>query len=199
MYIPDFNLKEYEYNFLINGKVYTDPCAYRILGRERFGAEVSTNPHKVRGGFLKKEVFDWENDKNPAIPYHEMILYKLHVRGYTKANRTITGTKGTFQALEEMIPYWKELGINTIELMPAYEFMESGTCKNSESEKRYLRSIHRDVLISGDICMAIILHPRDLTVQQMIRRKSLKHSLKNCIRPELPVSWKCIFHENVIL
>ena len=106
MYIPDFNLKEYEYNFLINGKVYTDPCAYRILGRERFGAEVGTNPHKVRGGFLKKEVFDWENDKNPAIPYHEMILYKLHVRGYTKANRTITGTKGTFQALEEMIPYW---------------------------------------------------------------------------------------------
>ena len=135
MYIPDFDLKEYEYNFLINGKVYTDPCAYRILGRERFGAEVGTNPHKVRGGFLKKEVFDWENDKNPAIPYHEMILYKLHVRGYTKANRTITGTKGTFQALEEMIPYWKELGINTIELMPAYEFMESGTCKNSESEK----------------------------------------------------------------
>ena len=44
-----------------------------------------------------------------------MILYKLHVRGYTKANRTITGTKGTFQALEEMIPYWKELGINTID------------------------------------------------------------------------------------
>ena len=117
MYIPDFNLKEYEYNFLINGKVYTDPCAYRILGRERFGAEVGTNPHKVRGGFLKKEVFDWENDKNPAIPYHEMILYKLHVRGYTKANRTITGTKGTFQALEEMIPYWKELGINTIALI----------------------------------------------------------------------------------
>ena len=55
MYIPDFNLKEYEYNFLINGKVYTDPCAYRILGRERFGAEVGTNPHKVRGGFLKKK------------------------------------------------------------------------------------------------------------------------------------------------
>ena len=25
MYIPDLNLKEYEYNFLINGKVYTDP------------------------------------------------------------------------------------------------------------------------------------------------------------------------------
>ena len=158
MYIPDFDLKEYEYNFLINGKVYTDPCAYKILGRERFGAEVGTNPHKVRGGFLKKEVFDWENDKNPAIPYHEMILYKLHMN------------------------LWKAVPVRILNL-----------------RKWYLRSIHRDVLISGDICMAIILHPRDLTVQQMIRRKSLKHSLKNCIRPELPVSWKCIFHENVIL
>lgn len=108
-----------------------------------------------------------------------MILYKLHVRGYTKANRTITGTKGTFQALEEMIPYWKELGINTIELMPAYEFMESSTyVRILNLRKWYLRSIHRDVLISGDICMAIILHPRDLTVQQMIRRKEFKTFIK---------------------
>ena len=91
--------------------------------------------HKVRCGFLRNEAFDWEGDKEPSIPYHEMILYKLHVRGYTKTNRTVTGTKGTFQALEEMIPYWKELGINTIELMPAYEFMESGTCRDAEKEE----------------------------------------------------------------
>ena len=54
-----------------------------------------------------------------------MILYKLHVRGYTKANSQIKGKKGTFQALEEMIPYWQELGINAIEMMPVYEFMET--------------------------------------------------------------------------
>lgn len=135
LFIPGFDTKEYEYNFLVDGQVYTDPCTYGILGRERFGAAVDTNPHKVRCKFLKNEAFDWEDDKNPVIPYHEMILYKIHVRGYTKANRNITGTKGTFQALEEMIPYWKELGINTIELMPAYEFMESGVCKAADTKK----------------------------------------------------------------
>ena len=61
-----------------------------------------------------------------------MILYKLHVRGYTKANRNVKGVKGTFQVLEEMIPYWKELGINAIELMPAYEFMEISRQKEPE-------------------------------------------------------------------
>ena len=124
--LPEFDAENYEYNFLVDGKVYTDPCAYRIYGRERFGVPVDGDAHKVRCGFLKNEEFDWEGDKSPEIPYHEMILYKLHVRGYTKANRNVKGVKGTFQVLEEMIPYWKELGINAIELMPAYEFMESG-------------------------------------------------------------------------
>ena len=96
--LPDLKTEDYQYNFLLDGKVYTDP-------------------HKIRCGFLNEEEYDWEGDENPVIPYHEMLLYKLHVRGYTKANRNITSGKGNFQALTEMIPYWKELGINTIELM----------------------------------------------------------------------------------
>ena len=67
LFLPDFDPKEYEYNFLVDGNVYMDPCAYRIIGRERFGANLDINPHKVRCGFLKNEAFDWENDKNPAI------------------------------------------------------------------------------------------------------------------------------------
>ena len=123
--LEDFDEEAYEYNFLVDGNVYTDLCAYRISGRERFGAPVDADMHKVRCGFLSTEKYDWENDQNPRIPYHEMILYKLHVRGYTKANTSVKAKRGTFQALTEMIPYWKELGINTIELMPAYEFMEN--------------------------------------------------------------------------
>lgn len=84
--IPDFQPEAYEYNFMVDGKVYIDLCAYRILGREKFGAAVDADIHKVRCGFLRNEAFDWEGDKEPSIPYHEMILYKLHVRGYTKTN-----------------------------------------------------------------------------------------------------------------
>ena len=52
-----------------------------------------------------------------------MILYKVHVRGYTRQAKLPTGLRGTFSGLVQMIPYWQELGINTVELMPAYEFM----------------------------------------------------------------------------
>ena len=122
--LEDFQEENYEYNFQINGKITTDPCAYRVLGREKFGAPQSDDPHKVRGGFMSMEPYDWGEDMSPAIPYEDMILYKVHVRGYTKASRSVSEGKGTFKGLMEMIPYWKELGVNAIELMPCYEFTE---------------------------------------------------------------------------
>ncbi|MDD7219056.1 MAG: Type II secretory pathway, pullulanase PulA and related glycosidase [Clostridia bacterium] len=131
--LRDFDERDYEYNFLIDGKICIDPCTYRIYGREHFGADLDPDPHKVRCGFLTSDSYDWEEDRSPYLPYHEMILYKLHVRGYTKANASVTGRKGTFQALVEMVPYWKKLGINAIELMPAYEFMESISQEKKDS------------------------------------------------------------------
>lgn len=124
MFLPEFKEDDYEYNFRIDGKIVHDPCAYSIHGREQFGVEADEDIHKVRCGFLAKGEYDWEEDKKPEIPYGDMILYKIHVRGYTKAAKGVTGTKGTFKALTGMIPYWQELGVNAIELMPAYEFME---------------------------------------------------------------------------
>ena len=39
-----------------------------------------------------------------------MILYKIHVRGYTRQAKLALRKRGTFAGLTEMIPYWKELG-----------------------------------------------------------------------------------------
>lgn len=124
MFLPDFKETDYEYNFMINGKIELDPCAYSIRGREHFGASFSEDIHKVRCGFLSREPYDWEDETAPQIPYSDLLLYKVHVRGYTKTCRELQGNKGTFRGLTEMIPYWKELGVNAIELMPAYEFQE---------------------------------------------------------------------------
>lgn len=101
-----------------------DPFARVIRGREKFGAPVSEDEHAVRCGFLSEKEYDWKEDTAPQIPYNEMILYKVHVRGYTKQAELSPRKKGTFAGLVEMIPYWKEMGINAIELMPAYEFQE---------------------------------------------------------------------------
>lgn len=122
--LTGFQAKNYEYNFRINGIICQDPYAYRILGREEFGQPFTEDEHSVRCGFLSERSYNWEGDKSPGISYENMILYKLHVRGYTRAGGNEANKKGTFRGLKNMIPYWKSLGINAVELMPAYEFFE---------------------------------------------------------------------------
>lgn len=111
----------YEYIYELDGKQYLDPYSRQIIGKEVWGKEVEET--KVRCAF-DCEAFDWEQDKPLEIPYHEVIMYSLHVRGFTKHSSSKVKNKGTFEGIIEKIPYLKELGINQIELMPAYEFNE---------------------------------------------------------------------------
>ena len=123
VFMKKLNVTNLEYNFKINGEIYLDPCASRISGREHFGAAWEEDPHKVRCGFWSGNGYDWGDEKAPETDFKDMILYKVHVRGYTRQAKLPTGLRGTFSGLVQ-IPYWQELGINTVELMPAYEFME---------------------------------------------------------------------------
>ena len=123
--LPEFQSDKYEYNYKIDGKIVQDPYAKRISGRDVFGQEIGVEEeHKVRCGFLTEEFFEWEGDKPLSLSYENMILYKLHVRGFTKTAKVPAKKKGTFSGLQEMIPYLKELGINAVELMPVYDFAE---------------------------------------------------------------------------
>src|SRR5699024_4370963 len=47
------------------------------------------------------------------------------VRGFTRHTSSRVKHPGTFAGLQEKIPYLKELGINTVELMPIFEFDET--------------------------------------------------------------------------
>ncbi len=114
---------KYEYNFEAEGEVYTDPWARLVAGREIFGQKPEDSPHSVRGAFLQNK-YDWGEDKLPQIPYDEAVMYLLHVRGFTKQKNSGTRRKGTFAGLCDKIPYLKQLGINQVRLMPAYEFAE---------------------------------------------------------------------------
>ncbi len=68
--------------------------------------------------------FNWDGDKRPSIPYSETILYRLHVRGLTKHPSSHVRNKGTYAGIVEMIPYFKSLGVTSLELMPVVEFDE---------------------------------------------------------------------------
>lgn len=130
--VDNLDSAQYEYNYKINGMIVQDPCAYEIVGREKFGSIIS-DPNQVRCAFLSEQSYDWQQDTAPAIPYHSLVLYKLHVRGFSKQAKIPAKKKGTFAGIIEMIPYFKDLGINAIELMPAYEFAEISDDKTEDS------------------------------------------------------------------
>jgi glycogen operon protein len=70
--------------------------------------------------------FDWEHDRPLETPIEDLIIYEMHVRGFTRdaSSGVAPGMRGTFAGITEKIPYLKALGINCIELMPIYEFDE---------------------------------------------------------------------------
>lgn len=122
--LPGFSPCDYEYNFKINDEIVLDPWAYSISGRKEFGVPVDGELHEIRCGFLPERAYNWGEDRSPDVPFEEMLLYKIHVRGYTMQRKLSPKKRGTFAGLVQMIPYWQELGINALELMPAWEFME---------------------------------------------------------------------------
>ena len=113
-----------EYVYRVGNRIVIDPEAKLVLGRTPFGDRKERTEYQVRCGFPKKD-FDWgEEEHAPRIPYEDAVAYYLHVRGFTMNPNAKVRHRGTFRGLEEKIPYLKDLGINQVVLMPAYEFEE---------------------------------------------------------------------------
>jgi isoamylase len=70
-------------------------------------------------------VFDWQGVKSPKIPIEELIIYEMHIRGFTVHSSSGVQSPGTYLGVVEKIDYLKQLGINAVELMPIYEFDET--------------------------------------------------------------------------
>lgn len=69
--------------------------------------------------------FDWEGDNPPRHPASDTIIYETHVRGCTIHPSSGVAHPGTFRGVTEKIPYFQELGITAVELMPVHEFNEN--------------------------------------------------------------------------
>jgi isoamylase len=71
--------------------------------------------------------FTWGSDKPPRIPWHDTIIYELHVKGFTKCHPDVPERlRGTYAGLgcAPVIEYLSRLGVSSIELMPVHSFVD---------------------------------------------------------------------------
>ena len=104
--------------------ILSDPYAKAIGGRDVWRDVINPDriyPFRSR---LVFDDFDWEEDNPLETPMEDLIIYEIHVRGFTAHQSSGVRHRGTFAAIREKIPYLLDLGINCIELMPIYEFDE---------------------------------------------------------------------------
>lgn len=70
--------------------------------------------------------FDWQDVPKPKIPWHKLVIYEMHVRGFSKLSPTDDDPRApaTYMGIVQRIPYLKSLGVNCVELLPVFEFNE---------------------------------------------------------------------------
>ncbi|MBA4263569.1 MAG: glycogen debranching enzyme GlgX [Comamonadaceae bacterium] len=124
-------------------KLLLDPYARNIVGTIRwhdalFGYRVGhaqadlsfdrrdSAPYLPRCKVIES-AFTWGDDRPPNVPWHETVIYELHVGGFTKLHPDVpTELRGTYAGLScaPVIDHFKRLGVTTVELMPVHSFLD---------------------------------------------------------------------------
>ncbi|MBI4558073.1 MAG: glycogen-debranching protein [Candidatus Hydrogenedentes bacterium] len=89
-----------------------DPCAKAIVG------DLDAQRAKC---MVVHETLNWFDDERPCVPISETVIYEAHLRGFTAHTSSGVSQPGTYRALIEKIPYLKEFGVTSVELLPLQE------------------------------------------------------------------------------
>ena len=149
MVVFDLDYENIEYGFRVDGpykpheghhfqpaRIMLDPYAKAISGRDVWCSLPAGYTDFQHRGLLVYDDFDWVHDRMLEIPAEDLIIYEMHVRGFTRHDSSGVKYPGTFAAIREKIPYLKELGVNCVELMPIHEFDEhKNSFINPETEE----------------------------------------------------------------
>jgi len=150
MLVFDLKIEEFEYAFQLDGPydkekgllfnkntVLLDPYARAVTGQKEWGDRPESDEGFVYHARVVENNFDWGNVRQLELPMEDLIIYELHVRGYTKDSSSGVSARGTYEGLRQKIPYLKDLGINAVELMPIFEFDEMESARIVDGEQLY--------------------------------------------------------------
>lgn len=114
-----------------------DPYAKEVTTTNVWGENREQGYHPF-GGVPSPNSFSWDDIKPPAIPLEDLIIYEMHVRGFTHHHSSHVEAPGTFLGVIEKIPYLLDLGVNAIELLPIHEFNECENVHKCPFTKQFL-------------------------------------------------------------
>ena len=149
MTVFDLDPDNFEYGFRMDGpyipeagqrfdrgQILLDPMAHAVSGRNIWGAPPDpSHPCPYRACIIPED-FDWEGDRPLELAMQDLVIYEMHVRGFTRSSTSVVKFPGTFAGVCEKIPYLKALGINCVELMPVFEFDELENCAHEPLDGR---------------------------------------------------------------
>ncbi|MBI1731983.1 MAG: glycogen debranching protein GlgX, partial [Gammaproteobacteria bacterium] len=124
-------------------KLLADPYAMDFVGALRWNDAV----YGHTGGYKREEAsldrrdsaayvpksrvieptFTWGEDRRPDVPWHDMVIYELNVRGFTMRHPDVPAPlRGTYAGLAAApaVEHLKRLGVTAVELMPIHAFID---------------------------------------------------------------------------
>jgi glycogen operon protein len=123
-------------------KMVIDPYARDFIGRLRWNDALFGYTMGHRKGDLSLDrrdsaafmpkcrvletAFSWGDDRRPDIPWTDMVIYEMHVRGFTMRHPEVPDAlRGTYAALATgpVVSYLKRLGVTTLELLPVHSYI----------------------------------------------------------------------------
>jgi glycogen operon protein len=124
-------------------KLLLDPYAKSLTGTiswsdANFGyrvghprGDLSQDRRDSAAGMPKCRVIDpaftWGDDRRPNVPWHDTVIYELHVKGFTMQHPDVPPQlRGTYAGLASApaLEHLKRLGVTTVELMPVHAFID---------------------------------------------------------------------------
>ena len=111
----------------VHGQVDWDPALYPYpMGGDPDGRDDRDSAPHLPKALVTNPYFDWDLDRPPRIPWHETVIYEVHVKGFTARHPDVPEElRGTYAGLAHpaAIEHLRSLGITAVELMPVHQFV----------------------------------------------------------------------------
>ncbi len=146
MIVFGLDIYEFEYAYRMDGphnpaagllydrsRFLLDPYAAAVTGQSGWGGDRPDG--QAYHARVVRDSFTWGDFPSPRRPFRDMVIYEMHVRGFTRHPTSGVEHPGTFAGLMEKLPYLLELGVNTVELMPIFEFDETAERRTVDGKR----------------------------------------------------------------